>query len=95
MSGLIQLVGIVVDEPFGSAMRFRNWSARNAPVLIRDVTIRNVNFGVATGNINRCGVWQDSSDSMEVIEPKGNFEVDGLTVFDDNQQLIRPVWTMG
>lgn len=32
---------------------------------------------------------------MEVIEPKGNFEVDGLTVFDDNQQLIRPVWTMG
>ena len=80
---------------FGSAMRFRNWSARNAPVLIRDVTIRNVNFGVATGNINRCGVWQDSSDSMEVIEPKGNFEVDGLTVFDDNQQLIRPVWTMG
>ncbi|MGV8783718.1 hypothetical protein ACV35H_34045, partial [Pseudomonas aeruginosa] len=82
-SGLIQRVGIVVDEPFGNAMRFRNRNARNAPVIIRDVTIRNVNFGVATGNINRCGVWQDSYQSMEVSEPKGNFEVDGLNALDD------------
>lgn len=92
--GLIQLADVVIDEPFGSAIRFRNWSTRDTPVFIRDIMIRNMNSGVAMGNINRCGVWRDPFDPMGVIEPEGNFEVDGLIVLDDSQQLIWPAWTM-
>lgn len=95
MPGHISIINPYIDEPFGSGIRFRNWSAKNAPVTIQRATVRNVNYGVATGNINRCGLWIDSSDASDVLETKGNFELDGLMCYDDNSQLVRPVWALG
>ncbi|MFU4132714.1 phage tail fiber protein [Pseudomonas aeruginosa] len=95
MPGHISIVNPYIDEPFGSGIRFRNWSAKNAPVSIHRATVRNVNYGAATGNINRCGLWIDSSDASDVLETKGNFELDGLMCYDDNAQLVRPVWALG
>ncbi|HBP6021753.1 TPA: right-handed parallel beta-helix repeat-containing protein [Pseudomonas aeruginosa] len=95
MTGHISIINPYIDEPFGSGIRFRNWSAKNAPVSIHRATVRNVNFGAATGNINRCGLWIDSSDASDVSETKGNFELDGMMCYDDNAQLVRPVWALG
>ncbi|HHX6267312.1 TPA: right-handed parallel beta-helix repeat-containing protein [Pseudomonas aeruginosa] len=95
MNGHISIINPYIDEPFGSGIRFRNWSAKNAPVTIQRATVRNVNYGAATGNINRCGLWIDSSDASDVLETKGNFELDGLMCYDDNSQLVRPVWALG
>ncbi|HBO3538620.1 TPA: right-handed parallel beta-helix repeat-containing protein [Pseudomonas aeruginosa] len=95
MNGHISIINPYIDEPFGSGIRFRNWSAKNAPVSIHRATVRNVNYGAATGNINRCGLWIDSSDASDVLETKGNFELDGLMCYDDNSQLVRPVWALG
>ncbi|WP_218190619.1 right-handed parallel beta-helix repeat-containing protein, partial [Pseudomonas aeruginosa] len=95
MNGHISIINPYIDEPFGSGIRFRNWSAKNAPVSIHRATVRNVNYGAATGNINRCGLWIDSSDASDVLETKGNFELDGLMCYDDNAQLVRPVWALG
>lgn len=95
MNGHISIINPYIDEPFGSGVRFRNWSAKNAPVTIQRATVRNVNYGASTGNINRCGLWIDSSDASDVFETKGNFELDGLMCYDDNAQLVRPVWALG
>ncbi|HCA7916034.1 TPA: hypothetical protein MX485_003572, partial [Pseudomonas aeruginosa] len=95
MSGHISIINPYIDEPFGSGVRFRNWSAKNAPVTIQRATVRNVNYGASTGNINRCGLWIDSSDASDVFETKGNFELDGMMCYDDNAQLVRPVWALG
>nr|EKV5795278.1 right-handed parallel beta-helix repeat-containing protein [Pseudomonas aeruginosa] len=95
MNGHISIINPYIDEPFGSGIRFRNWSAKNVPVSIHRATVRNVNYGAATGNINRCGLWIDSSDASDVLETKGNFELDGLMCYDDNAQLVRPVWALG
>ncbi|EJS3802986.1 right-handed parallel beta-helix repeat-containing protein [Pseudomonas aeruginosa] len=95
MNGHISIINPYIDEPFGSGIRFRNWSAKNVPVSIHRATVRNVNYGAATGNINRCGLWIDSSDASDVLETKGNFELDGLMCYDDNVQLVRPVWALG
>ncbi len=95
MNGHISIVNPYIDEPFGSGIRFRNWSAKNAPVTIQRATVRNVNYGASTGNINRCGLWIDSSDASDVLETKGNFELDGMMCYDDNAQLVRPVWALG
>ncbi|MGE1489071.1 right-handed parallel beta-helix repeat-containing protein [Pseudomonas aeruginosa] len=95
MNGHISIINPYIDEPFGSGIRFRNWSAKNVPVSIHRATVRNVNYGAATGNINRCGLWIDSSDASDVLETKGNFELDGLMCYNDNAQLVRPVWALG
>lgn len=95
MYGEIVIHNPHIEQPFGSAIRFGNWSAKNAAVIVNNASARNLNFAGATGNINRCGVWLDSTDSLEVVESKGNFDINGFTVFNDNLQMVRPVWCLG
>jgi hypothetical protein len=93
--GSITLKNITIVKPFGSGIRFRNWSAKNAPVFIDSVTIDQPAFGGGTGNINRCGLWADSSDSSDVVENKGNFEVRNLVVNNPPGAFVRAVWAVG
>lgn len=93
--GSITLKNISIVKPFGSGIRFRNWSAKNAPVLIDGVTIYQPSFGGGTGNINRCGLWADSSDASDVAENKGNFEVRNLVVNNPPGAFVRAVWAVG
>lgn len=93
--GSITLKNITIVKPFGSGIRFRNWSAKNAPVLIDGVTIDQPSYGGGTGNINRCGLWADASDAGNVAENKGNFEVRNLVVNNPPGDFVRAVWAVG
>lgn len=94
-SGEITLRNISIVKPFGSGIRFHNWSAKNAFVSMAKLTIDQPGFGGGTGNINKCGLWIDSSAAADVAEQKGNFEVDGLSVNDPAGTMVRAVWAMG
>lgn len=94
-SGSISISNITIEKPFGSAIRYRNWSSKNVPVSINGVTIIDVGHGEDTNNINRCGLWADSSGAGEFLESKGNFTIEDVKVFDNNGQMIRPVWAVG
>ena len=94
-SGLVTLKNIAIVRPFGSGIRFRNWSAKNAPVFIDNVSIDQPSFGGGTGNINRCGLWADSSDTSDFVEAKGNFQVSNMVVNDPGSRMVRAVWAVG
>ena len=94
-SGSITLRDITIVKPFGSGIRFHNWSAKNAPVDIDGVTINQPANGGGTGNINRCGLWADASDAGNVAEAKGNFSVRNLVVNNPPGTFVRPVWALG
>ena len=94
-SGEITLRNISIVKPFGSGIRFHNWSAKNAFISIDRVTIDQPAFGGGTGNINKCGLWIDSSAAADVAEQKGNFEINSLSVNDPAGAMVRAVWAMG
>lgn len=94
-SGEITLRNISIVKPFGSGIRFHNWSAKNAFISMSKVKIDQPGAGGGTGNINKCGLWIDSSAAADVAEQKGNFEVDGLSVNDPAGTMVRAVWAMG
>lgn len=94
-TGQITLENISIVRPFGSGIRFRNWSAKNSPLTIRNVSIDQPSFGGGTGNLNRCGLWIDSTDGTDVAEVKGNFKLENLVIHDPANALIRGVWAVG
>src|SRR5581483_3031368 len=97
VEGQIVIEGTRIISPNGSGVLWRDWSANEPSITLRNTYIKNP--GAQTKNMNRCGLYFNATDtsfgSKYSPGPQLNVSVDGLTVEDGNKRLVRAVWFEG
>jgi hypothetical protein len=97
LPGQILIEGSTIESPNGSGVLWRDWSANEPKIILRNTTIHNP--GAQTTNMNRCGLYYNTTDrAFGARYTPGlqlNVEVDGLVVNDDAGRLVRAVWFEG
>jgi hypothetical protein len=97
VQGKIVIEGANINNPNGSGVLWKDWSANEPLTIMRNIVISNP--GAQGGNMNRCGLYYNVRDPSGGSQySRGthlNLEVDGLVVKDDRNRLIRAVWLEG
>jgi hypothetical protein len=96
--GKIHIENVQITSPGGSGILWRNWHGNSVPITLRNVTIDNPG-SVGSGNMNKCGLYYNVGDNSYGSKyPPGkqlNATIEGLTVRDDHNRMIRSVWLQG